>query len=323
MQFWVTANTTYSQFCHLLKGGRIAACAAHTGATYNSLHRVMPTMGNCMQLSDTEQQSLSNWQDIAKGAGGSHRGRASFPMDRHYADGAHEASSWLKMRMWSLFDQLATDRAPSPDRRGARLMQPDAWTWSEFRRDCQELVSSSEPVPLPAIVMARRATPNNGPSAEPASSAGGINDDAVTDHVAPAPQSPAAADNDTNDAASSSSSSSEGRDQQEEADDDAIDSISGDQRTTNAAALRSEARLQLGSIPADTTWYVAGSPGNYAANQRSFHLVFAFAASGKPIPRCRHVSMVPLKYGVVEFGSDANPYQGPCELCKTCSKWRF
>ena len=154
---WLTQPMTYAQLTYLFRSGLAASSAPQPTATFNSLRRVMPTMGNCLGLADEDMQSISNWQEVVKAPGGSHRAKASFPMGRHYAADKHESSAWLKGRMLEAFRVMALrrldklrDRAPSSS--SARIMPAGSWTWSDLREEVQAHASSYAELPeLPLI----------------------------------------------------------------------------------------------------------------------------------------------------------------------------
>ena len=63
-------------------------------------------------------------------------------MGRHYAEGKHESSAWLKGRMLEAFRSMAVQRLSklpvrAPDPAAARLMPAESWSWSDLREEVQ------------------------------------------------------------------------------------------------------------------------------------------------------------------------------------------
>ena len=119
----------------------MAARTDQPTATFNSLRRVLPTLGNCIGLDDTDHQSLSNWQDIQHAPHGGKRGRAAFPVGHHYADGPHEQRAWIKLSIMTECVAKGKERLNtlniSDDPGAPRWMPRDAWTWSSLRATWQ------------------------------------------------------------------------------------------------------------------------------------------------------------------------------------------
>ena len=159
---WLTQPITYAQLTYLFRSGLAASSAHQPTATFNSLRRVLPSLGNCLGLDDQEMQSISNWQEVVKAPGGSHMAKASFPMGRHYAEGKHESSAWLKGRMLEAFRVMALrrltklrDRAPYSS--SARILPAGSWTWSDLREEVQAHARScTEPHSFRSCPLAQR-----------------------------------------------------------------------------------------------------------------------------------------------------------------------
>lgn len=84
---WKQNQMPMSRFIALLKGVLVEQGLEDVQvakASYNSLRRFLPSLGDSLGFSTDEAQSLSNWTEIAKGQG-PQRERASHPMSRHYA----------------------------------------------------------------------------------------------------------------------------------------------------------------------------------------------------------------------------------------------
>ena len=83
-------SMSHSKFVDLLQGLLLSLGMAREEvlrATYNTLRRSIPSIGEAAAFSPEDMQSLSNWTEIVKSAGSDKELKATHPTSRTYAGG--------------------------------------------------------------------------------------------------------------------------------------------------------------------------------------------------------------------------------------------
>jgi len=131
---WSLKPISQSKFLDVVDAVLDRARASGRATTFKSLRCWLPTLGNVLDLDDSQAQSLSNWQEVPQGAGGQgKRGRASFPMARRYASNVIEKAAWLKTDMFVEFFKFAKDWEEFGERDTDGFMKKDSWSWSHLQ----------------------------------------------------------------------------------------------------------------------------------------------------------------------------------------------
>jgi len=264
--------------------------------TFKSLRCLLPTLGNVFKISDSDAQSLSNWQEMATGAGGDgKRPKASFPMSRRYASGVLERAALVKQDLLERFFALASSwvsQGCALDAEG--FMAPDAWTWHNFQDQAEteskcSSSSCSAPAGLaqgPALPIADTAVSLPGKAAAHAIEEMAAVDTECVCKPKKVPES------------SSSSSSSE--------------SPSETVEKKHVEIAPKEVVTDLDGLP--IRWFHTGGEVHFTV----------FEEEGRPIPACRWITCRgPFEKEPEEKGVGLSESVAKRGICKSCTKAGF
>ena len=158
---WQPRPMQQPKFLELLRGVLLDAGYGETGAqraSYNTLRRFLPSLGEVLGFDDKEAQSISNWAEIAKGVR-LHEARASHPMARHYAGDKHATACVNKHKAVIALHAASASLPDFPGR--CAPWRPGAVTWDHVRAarpsiaDAEGLAAGGPPWAAPGGSSAR------------------------------------------------------------------------------------------------------------------------------------------------------------------------
>ena len=197
------------RFLELLRGTLLdlgtAPDQAQT-AGFNRLRRFLPTLGNVVRLTPSDQQAIGNWVEIPTGGGPipNQKSRATWTMGIHYSGQRALHSAQVKRALLKRFMSLYHAKKAELALTDEGLHPRDSWTWAEFAAQNERMGDLGTELPAPPPVEIVQDPPTDDATARGSAD---VQDLPLPVDNAPEPE-PEAADNESITDTSSNSSES-------------------------------------------------------------------------------------------------------------------